>query len=745
MSSISFLEVLNEAQREAVMAVEGPHMVIAGAGSGKTRVLTYRLAFILSQGLADPQELLALTFTNKAAKEMKERIFRLIGAEAKSIVMGTFHSIFSRILRVEAERLGFTRSFTILDSDDSLRMIKILLKEKGLDDKVYKPKVIKNGISMAKNQLISPKEYQDQAVDDFNRKVAEIYGMYEKRIFKSNAMDFDDLLLKPIILFQQDPQILYKYQRRFKYIMVDEYQDTNQAQYLLCNMLAAQHHNICVVGDDAQSIYAFRGANIRNILNLEKDYPTLKIHKLEQNYRSTQNIVNAANSIISRNRDQIQKNVFTQNEDGEKLLILETNSEQDEAKRVTNMLREQKQLFSYFNKDFAILYRTNSQSRAMEDELRRAGLTYKIFGGLSFYQRKEVKDVIAYLKLSINPQDETAIRRVINYPKRGIGKTSLERVNIFAAEEGISLWEVLENVHNVPSLNAGAKSKMQAFVLMIRDFAVNAEKNDAYHTANYIAKQSGILKDLHSENNIENLSRWENVQELLNSAQAFTEDPDIDNTNLESFLADISLFTDQDQKIENDDFITLMTVHASKGLEFKSVFLVGMEETLFPSGMAIETRSDLEEERRLFYVAVTRAEKRVTLSYAKSRYRFGNLQFNEPSRFIDEVDEKYLHKPAQNIRRKAVSPFIKPGLAEKVKPNRNLTPVSQAKSSLTPPSFDAADPKDIVEGLNVRHLKFGTGTVTKIEGEGPGKKATVVFKQKGHRVLLLKYAKLQII
>lgn len=745
MNSISFLEQLNEAQREAVEAIEGPHMVIAGAGSGKTRVLTYRLAFILSQGIADPQELLALTFTNKAAKEMKERIYRLIGAEAKSIVMGTFHSIFSRILRVEAERLGYTSSFTILDSDDSLKMIKLLLKEKNLDDKVYKPKVVRNGISLAKNRLISPKEYQEQAVDDFNRKVAEIFGMYEKRLFKSNAMDFDDLLLKPIILFQQDPQVLYKYQRRFKYIMVDEYQDTNQAQYLLCNMLAAQHHNICVVGDDAQSIYAFRGANIRNILNLEKDYPSLQVHKLEQNYRSTQNIVNAANSIISRNRDQIKKNVFTKNESGEKILVVESSSEQDEAKRVSNMLREQKQLFSFFNKDFAILYRTNSQSRAIEDELRRAGLTYKIFGGLSFYQRKEVKDVIAYLKLSINPQDETAIRRVINYPTRGIGKTSLERINIFANDEGLSLWEVLENVNNVPGLNSRAKNKVSEFVIMIRDFAITAEKNDAYHAANYMAKQSGILKELHSENNIENLSRWENVQELLNSAQAFTEDPDQDSVNLESFLADISLFTDQDQKIENDDYITLMTIHSAKGLEFKSVFLVGMEENLFPSGLAMETRADLEEERRLFYVAVTRAEKRLTLSYAKSRYRFGNLQFNEPSRFLDEVDEEYLIKPAQNIRRQAVSPFMSPGMANKPTTNRKLTPVSKAKSSLAPPDFEAADPEKIVPGLKVRHLKFGSGEVLKVEGQGPGKKATVLFRQKGQRVLLLKYAKLQIV
>ncbi|MDW3650501.1 MAG: 3'-5' exonuclease [Bacteroidia bacterium] len=742
---MSFLEQLNEAQREAVEAIEGPHMVIAGAGSGKTRVLTYRLAFILSQGIADPQELLALTFTNKAAKEMKERIYRLIGAEAKSIVMGTFHSIFSRILRVEAERLGYTSSFTILDSDDSLKMIKLLLKEKNLDDKVYKPKVVRNGISLAKNRLISPKEYQEQAVDDFNRKVAEIFGMYEKRLFKSNAMDFDDLLLKPIILFQQDPQVLYKYQRRFKYIMVDEYQDTNQAQYLLCNMLAAQHHNICVVGDDAQSIYAFRGANIRNILNLEKDYPSLQVHKLEQNYRSTQNIVNAANSIISRNRDQIKKNVFTKNESGEKILVVESSSEQDEAKRVSNMLREQKQLFSFFNKDFAILYRTNSQSRAIEDELRRAGLTYKIFGGLSFYQRKEVKDVIAYLKLSINPQDETAIRRVINYPTRGIGKTSLERINIFANDEGLSLWEVLENVNNVPGLNSRAKNKVSEFVIMIRDFAITAEKNDAYHAANYMAKQSGILKELHSENNIENLSRWENVQELLNSAQAFTEDPDQDSVNLESFLADISLFTDQDQKIENDDYITLMTIHSAKGLEFKSVFLVGMEENLFPSGLAMETRADLEEERRLFYVAVTRAEKRLTLSYAKSRYRFGNLQFNEPSRFLDEVDEEYLIKPAQNIRRQAVSPFMSPGMAKKPTTNRKLTPVSKAKSSLAPPDFEAADPEKIVPGLKVRHLKFGSGEVLKVEGQGPGKKATVLFRQKGQRVLLLKYAKLQIV
>ncbi|MEZ4777530.1 MAG: 3'-5' exonuclease [Bacteroidia bacterium] len=740
---MEFLDELNEAQREAVMSVEGPQLVIAGAGSGKTRVLTYRLAFILSQGLADPQELLALTFTNKAAKEMKDRILRLIGPEAKSLIMGTFHSIFSRLLRVEAEKLGYTNSFTIYDSDDSLRLIKTILKEKGLNDKVYKPSVIRHAISTAKSRLVTPSEYIELATDEFNQTVAQIFSVYTQRLFKANAMDFDDLLLKPIELFDKFPDILYKYQHRFKFIMVDEYQDTNLAQYLLTKKLSAVHENICVVGDDAQSIYAFRGANIQNILNLKKDYPDLKVYKLEQNYRSTQNIVNAANSVISRNKDQIQKKVFTENAEGEKIHLVETTSEQEEARQVSGMIREQKQVLNFFNKDFAILYRTNAQSRAMEDELRRTGLHYRVFGGLSFYQRKEIKDVVAYLRLAINPRDEQALDRIINYPTRGIGKTSLERLTVFADQHNLTLWESLEQVVH-SGLNGRVVSIIQDFVTMIRSFGVIAKNGDAYEAASHIAKNSGILKELHAENTTEGLTRWENVQELLNAAQAFTENPDQDNVSLENFLADISLFTDQDQKDDNDDYITLMTIHAAKGLEFKSVFLVGMEENLFPSSLSIETRADLEEERRLFYVAVTRAEQRLTLSYARSRYKFGTLQFNEPSRFIDEVDPKFIIRPYQITARREVSGRGAVQSRETVS-RRPLQPLTRATVGHEKEEFPLADPKQIVPGVQVVHEKFGKGKVLTVEGEGVNKKATVFFDQKGQRVLLLKYARLQVV
>ncbi|MDP5171187.1 MAG: UvrD-helicase domain-containing protein [Bacteroidia bacterium] len=756
MENVDFLKELNPSQQAAVMNVEGPQMVIAGAGSGKTRVLTYRLAFILSQGLAYPQELLSLTFTNKAAKEMKERIQRLVGPEAKSIVMGTFHSIFSRILRVEAERIGYTRAFTIYDSDDSNKMVKTLLKERNLDDKVFKPKVIQHAISSAKNKLISPKEYLDFVTDDFNMQVAKIYEIYEQRLFKSNAMDFDDLLIKPILLFKTHPDILYKYQHRFRYIMVDEYQDTNHAQYILTNMLAAAHQNICVVGDDAQSIYGFRGANIQNILNLKKDYPDLEVYKLEQNYRSTNTIVQAANSIIAFNKDQIQKKVFTENEAGDKISVFEATSEQDEAKRVANLVREQRQVHSFFNKDFAILYRTNAQSRAMEDELRRAGINYKVFGGLSFYQRKEIKDMVAYFKLAVNPQDEAAAKRVINYPTRGIGQSSIEAINVYADGHNITFWDALQRVEHV-GINTRAANRVKEFVMMIRDFGVSCKNNDAFFAASYIAKQSGILKDLHSTDDLETLGRWENVQELLNSAQGYVESPDTEDHSMEAFLADISLFTDQDQKIDDDDFVTLMTIHSAKGLEFKSVFIVGMEETLFPSGMALETRADLEEERRLFYVALTRAEKILTMSYARSRYRFGQMQFNEKSRFLDEVDDQYIKKPETNVRREALdaAPTARRGIvsAEDLAANRRAKvnraaarPASAGSAAAAPdPNFVPSDPKSIQAGQTVRHLKFGKGTVIAVEEDSTGRKATVDFPGSGQRVLLLKFARLQIL
>lgn len=742
MNDIQFLDQLNESQREAVLHVDGPLMVIAGAGSGKTRVLTYRLAFILSQGLADPQELLALTFTNKAAKEMRERISRLIGPEAKSIMMGTFHSIFARVLRVEAERLGYTRNFTIYDSDDSKALVKALLKEQNFDDKTYKPNVIRNVISSAKTKMIMPEQFKQYTGSDFDEKAAVIYELYEKRLFQSNAMDFDDLLLRPLQMFNTHPDLLHKYQHRFKYIMVDEYQDTNQVQYLLCKNLAAVHENLCVVGDDAQSIYAFRGANIQNILNFKRDYEDVVEIKLEQNYRSTQNIVNAANSIIEKNRDQIKKRVFTENEEGELIHLIAAISEQDEAQRVTNMIREQKQTLNIFNKDFAVLYRTNAQSRAIEDQLRRANIPYRIYGGLSFYQRKEIKDIVAYLKLAINPGDEQALLRVINYPKRGIGKTTIDRLVVAMEQNNVDLWTVLQNVQH-----AGVGNRpiglIREFTTMIERFGVEAQRLTAYEASNFIAKQSTMLKTLHSSNEAEDLSRWENVQELLNAAQQFGDSVGEHDDKLENFLAEISLFTDADRDEQDNDRVNLMTIHSAKGLEFKSVFVVGMEENIFPSGM-VESRADLEEERRLFYVATTRAEKRLTFSFAKSRYRYGQINYNEPSRFLEEVDPKFLKLPQRLVGKSSSMP--KPTSGDARRKQRVINKQKAADSRpLVPESFAPSDPDAIRPGLRVRHLKFGTGKVLSVEEVGNQKKAIVFFDSKGQKVLLLKYAKLQIL
>ncbi len=745
---IEFLKELNESQLEAVVNAEGPMMVIAGAGSGKTRVLTYRLAFTISQGLADPQELLALTFTNKAAREMKDRIYKLVGPEAKGIVMGTFHSIFARVLRTEAERMGYTRNFTIYDSDDSVSLIKILLKEQNLDDKLYKPRVIANLISSNKTRLILPAKFKEFVKTDFDEKAALIYELYEKRLKKANAMDFGDLLMKPLFLFHEQPDILAKYQNRFRFIMVDEYQDTNHVQYMLCKMLAAAHENICVVGDDAQSIYAFRGANIQNILNFKKDYPEAREVKLEQNYRSTKNIVDAANGIIAKNKDQIKKTVFTQNESGDLIQLLIASSEHEEAQLVTNSIREQRQMKTYHNRDFGILYRTNAQSRAIEDALRRANIPYRIYGGLSFYQRKEIKDIVAYLRLAINPVDEQALLRVINYPKRGVGKTSLNKMVVFADEKNLSLWDVFCNIDRI-GMGGRVVTVVKDFASMIERFAVEAKNGDAYEAANFIAKESGMLKSLHNSEVPEDLSRWENVQELLNAAKEFTENPDhVNQDKLEHFLAEISLFTDADKNLDDDNVVNLMTIHSAKGLEFRSVFVVGMEEGIFPSSMA-ETRLELEEERRLFYVAITRAEESLTLSCAKSRYRYGQIQYNEPSRFVDEVDAKYMHVPSRkpvarhplepNARRKPAN--LRP-LAETSRP-RPLAP-SSAPTAL-PDDFVASDPEKITTGMTVRHPKFGVGKVISMEMVGGQQKATVFFQGSGKKNLLLKYAKLMIL
>lgn len=733
---LAFLDQLNEAQLNATTDVEGAMLIVAGAGSGKTRVLTYRLAFILSQGLAEPYELLALTFTNKAAKEMKARIEKLIGPAAKNIQMGTFHSVFARFLRADAERLGYTSSFTIYDDDDCISLINNIVKELKYDDKVIKPRNVLNYIANCKNEFLTPQQARDLVTDDNQLKANNIYQIYQNRCLKANAMDFADLLMKPIELFQKCPEVLEKYQRRYKFVMVDEYQDTNHAQYLLTKMLAAKNGNICVVGDDAQSIYAFRGANIKNILNLKKDYPNLKIHKLEQNYRSTANIVEAANSVIKHNRDQIQKNVYTQNDKGELIQVMESDSEPDEAKRVCDKIRELRQTKSLNFKDFAVLYRTNAQSRAMEDALRRAGLKYKIFGGLSFYKRKEVKDIVAYLRTAINPYDEQAVQRIINYPTRGISDNTVKALQEFAAQHKIAFWEALQQAHQ-SGINPRAAGSVQKFIGIVQHLQLLAAGENTANAVKKIADASGILKELHSEGSAESLARWENVQELINSAVEYSDTVEPEADKLEAYLAEISLFTDMDDKSEDTDYISLMTIHSSKGLEFKTVFLVGLEQGLFPSMMMLQSRQDLEEERRLFYVAVTRAETYLYLSYAKSRLRYGQLQYNEPSQFLYELDKSYLTFTRSNKGNSDLAKIVNSKPATVLIPN--LPNISVGDSFLPTPA------DELQAGQRVLHQKFGPGKIQTIEGKGDMAKAKVLFEEGGERVLLLKYAKLMVI
>ncbi|NBV12914.1 MAG: ATP-dependent DNA helicase [Sphingobacteriia bacterium] len=737
---MDFLQELNPAQLEAVTKVNGPTMIIAGAGSGKTRVITYRLAFILEQGLADPFELLALTFTNKAAKEMKNRIEALVGGEARGIWMGTFHSVFSRILRMEAEKIGYTAQFTIYDTDDAISLIKSILKSLNLDDKVYKPRNILNHISRAKNYLIDPTEFEAKYVEDEKDRVtAQVYAIYQERCLKANAMDFDDLLVKPLELFAAHPEVLHKLQHRFKYIVVDEYQDTNHAQYLITRKLAAVHQNICVVGDDSQSIYAFRGANIQNILNFKNDYPEVSYHKLEQNYRSTSVIVTAANSVIAYNQNQLPKEVFTENEFGEKIHLLTGDNEQDESKKVVDAIREQKLMLNLFNKDIAVLYRTNAQSRSIEDALRRSNIPYKIYGGLSFYKRKEIKDILAYLRMAINPQDEEALKRIINYPVRGIGSTSLNRIVAAAGELKVSLWEAILKYPKL-RLNKSAESAVYNFIQAIRSFQTQANRENAYEAAAYIAKHSGILKDLHSDESPEGVSRWENVQELLNAIREFTDQPENQNPSLSQFLAEVSLMTDQDDKKKEDqDVVTLMTIHSAKGLEFNAVFVMGMEEELFPSAMSSQTREDIEEERRLFYVAITRARKRLTLSTARMRYQYGNLRMNEPSRFLREIKPDLLHTLAREKERQIIQTIHQSRTTGvPVIPRKSIPTGSEGGD------FEGDDLSQLAEGMRVEHPKFGLGTVTRLEGKSEDRKATVSFDRKGEKVLLLRYAKMKL-
>ena len=758
---MSYLDELNQNQREAAENIYGPTMVIAGAGSGKTRVLTFRIAYMLEQTI-DPFNIMALTFTNKAAREMTDRIGKIVGSgEARNITMGTFHSVFSRILRFNADRLGYPTNFTIYDTQDSKSLLKEIVKGFGLDEKIYKPSMVLGRISNAKNNLISPEAYaQNNEILEEDRQtkrpeLARIYASYANRCFKSGAMDFDDLLYQTNVLLRDFPDVLSYYQQKFKYILVDEYQDTNYAQYLMVKKLAAVYENICVVGDDAQSIYSFRGANIQNILNFRKDYPDFKMFKLEQNYRSTKNIVEAANGVIARNKDQIQKNVWTDNVEGDKINVMRSLTDNEEGKVITNKIYDLKTGNGLSFNDFAILYRTNKQSRAFEESMRKLNIPYKIYGGLSFYQRKEIKDILAYFRLTTNPRDEEALKRVINYPLRGIGKTTFENIVIAANQFNVSIWDVICDFTSYPvALNQGARTKIYEFVTMIKSFGAQLESMNAFELAKLIAKSSGILKDLHAEKDKgpEEIERYQNIEALLAGIKEFTVSQGDDQSKLLSeFMVDVALLTDADQK--NDDevnHVTLMTIHSSKGLEFEHVFLVGLEENLFPSQMSLHSRTDLEEERRLFYVAVTRAKESCTLSFATSRFIWGNLVTAEPSRFIDEIDKKYLNfvvteRAGGRSLNSRPSGFDKPyigGLNKTVSAPAGMKSISQSTSS--PGKGDSLS-LDLKVGYNVKHELFGVGRITAIDGQGSDKKATIFFPGKGAKTLLLRFANLTIV
>jgi len=759
---LDYLEGLNPEQRGAVEQIKGPVMIIAGAGSGKTRVITYRVAHLIRNGV-DSFNILVLTFTNKAAREMRERIINLVGPEAKNIWMGTFHSVFSKILRVEADKLGYPNNFTIYDTDDSKSVLRAILKEMNLDDKLYSVNLVLNRISAAKNNLVSWQEYQknDQIqADDFSSgrgQLGKIYETYAGRCYRAGAMDFDDLLYKTNELLKRYPEVLNKYQHKFKYLMVDEYQDTNFSQYLIVKKLAAVNENICVVGDDAQSIYAFRGANIQNILNFEKDYPDLKIFKLEQNYRSTQNIVNVANSIIANNKEQLKKNVFSEKEAGDKIKVMRAFSDNEEGKQVAEAIMFQRTTHGLKWHDFAILYRTNAQSRSMEEALRKLGIPYKIYGGLSFYQRKEIKDLIAYFRLTFNANDEEALKRVINYPRRGIGDTTVDRIIVSADQNNITPFEVIINPSQY--LDGRTSAAVSVFATMIQSFQVITKSLSAYEAALHIAQHSGLLKDLYADKSVEGLNRYENIQELLNGIKEFSEREDIEEKGLDIFMQDIALLTNDDNDKNKDaDTVSLMTIHSSKGLEFKQVHVVGLEENLFPSQMALNSRTDLEEERRLFYVAITRAENRLTLSYATSRFKFGTLINCEPSRFLDEVDARYLELDFTAKPEKSSSSFFdderetwsRKGGDTFSKPKAATTPPVKttsllAKAHVPSPGFAPSDTSNLQVGMEVEHERFGFGKVISLEGKKPDVKATIFFKEIGQKQLLLKFAKLCII
>lgn len=783
------LESLNEAQRLAVIHTKGPVMVIAGAGSGKTRVLTYRIAYLLQKG-ADPFNILALTFTNKAAREMKERITKLVGGDARNVWMGTFHAIFARVLRVDGHLLGYPSNFTIYDTDDTKSLIKGILKEMGLDSKIYDPNHILHRISSSKSNLLSAEEYaanaEIQSQDKASGKplISEIFLKYKNKLFRNSAMDFDDLLYNMNILLRDFPDVLYRYQQKFRYILVDEYQDTNYAQYLIIKKLAARDENICVVGDDAQSIYAFRGANIQNILNFQRDYADTKVFKLEQNYRSTQNIVNAANSIIAKNKEQIFKEVWTENEEGQRIPVLKASTDTEEGLLIGSSIFETKMNNQLHNSDFAILYRTNAQSRAMEESLRKRNIPYRIYGGLSFYKRKEVKDLLAYFRVVINSNDQEALERIINYPARGIGKTTVEKLIIGASNANLSFFAFIEQIkNNNPGITSGISDKIDQFVTMINSFKAQLTTRNAYELAQQIASSAGIFRDLNEDKTPEGISKTENIEELLNAIKEFSEkkseEPVSDESvsdepvkeaqsvrTLSDFMSEVALLTNSDDDDPNDnDKVSLMTIHSAKGLEFPYVYIVGMEENLFPSHMALNSRSDLEEERRLFYVALTRAQKRVTLSYAESRYKYGSLTFCEPSRFIDEIDPKFLELTVKNLpiagffterssngtpRSAAPAPTPSPVPRNLKKLNTSRADIPSKQPILQQQSgpnnnFQPDSVETIQVGMEVEHQRFGQGKVISMEGSGPNKKATVFFQGIGQKQLLLQFAKLRVV
>jgi len=770
----NYLDSLNEAQKQAVLQKDGPMIIIAGAGSGKTRVLTYRIAHLMQQGV-DAFNILSLTFTNKAAKEMKARIASVVGvSEAKNLWMGTFHSVFARILRSEADKLGFPSNFTIYDTQDSVRLISSIIKEMGLDKERYKAKQILSRISSFKNSLITVRAYfnnsdlQEADIYASRPKVGDIYKEYVERCFKAGAMDFDDLLLRTNELLARFPECLAKYQDRFRYIMVDEYQDTNHSQYIIVRALADKFGNICVVGDDSQSIYSFRGANIQNILTFQKDYPDVKTFKLEQNYRSTKNIVNAANSVIAKNKTKLDKEVWTSNDTGDSIQVMRTISDGEEGRFVAQSIWENQMKHQLSSDNFCVLYRTNSQSRAVEDALRKKGIDYKIYGGISFYQRKEIKDILSYLRILINPNDEEALKRIINYPARGIGATTIDKLTIAANHYKKSIFDIVKHIDKIDlKINSGTKNKLQNFMNMMMRLQIESQTKNAFEITEILIKQTQIIKDLEKDGTPEAVSKVENVQELLNGIKDFITDKieQGEDASLTSFLEDVALATDFDFQKDNDKpTVSLMTIHQSKGLEYLYIYIVGLEENLFPSAMSMNTRSELEEERRLFYVALTRAEKVAYLSYAQTRYRWGKLVDAEPSRFLEEIDDQYLHYITPKTSTPSVNKFIdksifddapkgirfqKPIQRKKVERDiikkreiiisKNLKKVSQTSSNTN--LFD----DHIIVGNFVEHNRFGRGEVLSLEGNGPNKKAEIKFSTVGKKKLLLQFAKLKVI